>query len=392
MSQGSSPVVTATLLPDNRSPHLARLRASAAVAVSSAAAQVLLGCSGEVPPPQVLGVQAAALTSARFSETVDTISTLESVEKVNLAARANGRILRLLVREGSVVQQGQPLVQLDQTQQRAELAKSIASMEANKKDFQRFEFLAKQGAASAFQRDRFREAYIASVEDVKARQADLAFNNLRAPIAGVISDLAVKVGDVIQEGDPFTKIIRNDKLYARIDVPAVHAAKVRRGQRVTLEAADGSTVVAQGTVDFVDPNVDATTQGLLVKSVIANSDGKLRNGQRLRARLELAAATVPSVPFSAVTLSSGQNFVFAVGSFADLKKNPGQLKQDDIDKLAPPPSSKQPGTTQFALQTPVKLGPLQNNRYPVLAGLRPGQQVITTNLLKLRHGLPVRVN
>ena len=101
---------------------------------------------------------------------------------------------------------------------------------------------------------------------------------------------------------------------------------------------------------------------------------------------------VPSVPFSAVTLSSGQNFVFVVGSFAELKKNPGQLKQDDIDKLAPPPTSKQPGTTRFALQTPVKLGPLQDNRYPVLAGLRSGQQVITTNLLKLRHGTPVRVN
>jgi hypothetical protein len=39
----------------------------------------------------------------------------------------------------------------------------------------------------------------------------------------------------------------------------------------------------------------------------------------------------------------------------------------------------------------VLLGPLQNNRYPVLAGLKPGQNVITTNLINLRHGLPVRL-
>ena len=40
----------------------------------------------------------------------------------------------------------------------------------------------------------------------------------------------------------------------------------------------------------------------------------------------------------------------------------------------------------------MELGPLQNNRYPVLRGLEPGQRVITSNLINLRHGLPVRVN
>ena len=66
-----------------------------------------------------------------------------------------------------------------------------------------------------------------------------------------------------------------------------------------------------------------------------------------------------------------------------------QLKKEDIDKLAPPAL---PSDTRFAMQTPVKLGPLENNRYPVFAGVAPGQQVITSNLLKLRHGTPVQVN
>jgi RND family efflux transporter MFP subunit len=359
-------------------------------AATLAASQFLLACGGtEETKQNALPVAAAPLESARFTDSVDTITTLESVQIVNLASRANGRILRLGVREGQLVKQGQLLMQLDQTQQRAELASAIAAMEANKKDFQRFEYLAKQGAASDFQRDRFREAYISSIQDVKARQADLAFNNLQAPISGVISDLVVKQGDVIQEGDPFTKIIRNDRLFARIDLPAVRSAQVREGQRVILLAPDGSRPLAQGTVDFVDPTVDPTTQGLLVKSVFANPGGILRNGQRLRARVELGAREFPSIPFAAVTQSSGQSFVFVVGSFADLQRLPGQLKKEDIDKLAPPAL---PSGTQFALQTPVKLGPLENNRYPVLSGVAPGKQVITTNLLKLRHGAPVKVN
>lgn len=355
-----------------------------------ALSQGLLACGAkEEKAQQPLPVQTSAVSPSRFEDSLDTISTLESFDRVNLAARAGGRIVRLLVREGMVVQQGQPLLMLDQTQQRAQLAAAIAEMEANKKDFQRFEFLAKQGAASALQRDRFREAYIKSVQDVKARQADLSFNNLRAPITGVISDLVVREGDVIREGDAFTKIIRNDRLLARIDVPAVHSAKVRPGQAVTLLAPDGRGTVARGRVDFVDPNVEADTQGLLVKSVIPNPTGKLRNGLRLRAKLEFGSAQLPSVPFDAVTQSSGQSFVFVLGSFAELKQQPGQLKPEQIDRLSPPAL---PSGTRFALQTPVRLGPLQNNRYPVLSGLRPGQEVITTNLLKLRHGTPVSVN
>ena len=47
--------------------------------------------------------------------------------------------------------------------------------------------------------------------------------------------------------------------------------------------------------------------------------------------------------------------------------------------------------TLFALQTPVNLGAMQNNRYPVTKGLKLGQNVITSNLLSLRHGVPVKV-
>jgi multidrug efflux pump subunit AcrA (membrane-fusion protein) len=75
--------------------------------------------------------------------------------------------------------------------------------------------------------------------------------------------------------------------------------------------------------------------------------------------------------------------VFVAGNLAELERRPGQAKLERLRKLPP--------TTLFALQTPVELGPLQNNRYPVLRGLEPGQRVITSNLINLRHGLPVRV-
>jgi RND family efflux transporter MFP subunit len=337
----------------------------------------------EAAQAALVPVEAQPVQAAPFSDQLNTVGTLESVEKVSLAARAGGRIERILVREGEVVQAGQLMVVLDQEQSQAELAAARSTMEQNRIDFKRFEFLASQGAASAFQRDRFREAFLQSQENVRARQADLAFKDLRAPISGVVSDLEVKVGDVIREGTPFTSLIRNDRLQVRVEVPAVHAAKVRLGQQVFVEAPGGGSTLASGRVSFVDPNVTADTQGLLVTMPFENPGPDLRNGMRLRTRIVFDTRGQLSVPFSAVRQTSGQSFVFRIGSLEDLRANPGQLSPEQLAAL--------PADGTYALQTPVQLGSVQGDRYPVIQGIQQGERVITTNLIRLRHGTPVFV-
>jgi len=351
-----------------------------------AALLALSGCGGSPPPEPVRQVQVSTQPVAlgRFSNDVDTISTLEAIEEVQLAAQSAGRIERLLIRQGDKVSQGQLLLVLDQAQVRADVASLIAQRDKDKLNYQRYEFLVRQGAASALQRDQFQAQYIQSREAVVAREADLAFNNLRAPISGVISDLQVKQGDVIAAGAPFTKVVRNDRLMARIDVPGAFTARVRPGLPVLLQEPQGNRALATGVVSSVDPAVTPGTQSLLLKAEFPNPSGALRTGLRLRTRVQLAAGELPSVPFAAVTQSAGQSFVFVAGSFQDLERNPGKANLDALRKL-PPGSS-------FALQVPVQLGPLQNNLYPVLKGVGLNDRVITTNLLTLRHGTPVTAN
>ncbi len=362
-----------------------------ALLATAVGAQLIAGCGGgDKAQAPILSVETAPVEPFRFDDRLDTISTLESLQQVSLAARAGGRIEKLLVQEGQRVRRGQPLMVLDQTQQRAALASARADREEKCLNYQRFSWLARQGAASELQRDATRASCLQARENVLSLEATLGFSNLAAPVDGVVSDLVVREGDVIREGDPFTKIIRNDRLLARIEVPAVHSSKVRRGQTVLLTAPDGSGTIARGSVDFVDPNVAAGTQGLLVKAEVPNPDGTLRNGLRLRSTLIFDTREQPSVPFEAVTQSSGQSFVFAVGSLAELRANPGQLPKERLDALQSL-SEKNP-ETRFALQTPVKLGPLQQNRYPVLSGLADNRRVITSNLLRLSHGSPVKPN
>jgi RND family efflux transporter MFP subunit len=264
------------------------------------------------------------------------------------------------------------------------VARLAAQQESDKLNYQRFDFLVRKGAASALQRDEFRQKYIASRQQLIARQADLAFRDLTAPIGGIIGDVQVKEGDVIQAGAPFTRIIRNDRLLARVDVPAVYTARLRPGLPVILLDPASGRPIARAPIRSLDPAVVAGTQSLLAKAEFPNPSGLLRNGLRTRTRVILDARQQVSVPFAAVTQISGQSFVFRIGSLADLEQRPGQAPVDSLRKLPP--------GTQFALQTPVQLGPLQNNRYPVLGGLASGQSVITSNLINLRHGLPVTAN
>lgn len=344
-----------------------------------------LGCQSRPPLPsqRPLPVRSQPVLASRFRDAIDTVSTLEAQQEVELAAQAGGRIQRLLVRQGDPVRAGQLLLVLDQAQVRADVARLRAQAATSRLHYERYEWLVKQGAASAFQRDQFRQEAISAREQLLARQADLGFRQLRAPIDGLVGDLQVKAGDVIEAGTTLARLVRNDRLLARVEVPAVVAARVRPGQPVTLLDPGSGRPLAQAAVQSVDPEVVPGSQVLLVKAALANRDGSLRSGLRLRTRLVLEERWQTSVPFTAVSQLAGQSFVFVVGDRAALARRPGRVRPAAWQRL--------PAASRFALQTPVRLGALQGDRYPVLAGLQPGQQVITANLSGLRHGSPVTV-
>ena len=364
-----------------------RLLPSAGV-LALALAQPLSGCGGQGSDPAMgrgpLAVQAKPVEADTFRDVVETVSTLEAIDEVALAAQAGGRIQELRVRQGDLVEPGQLLLVLDQAQARADVARLKAEVETNRLNFQRFEFLAKQGAASEIQRDELRQRFVASREQLIASEADLAFRDLRAPIGGTIGDVNVKVGDVISSGQSFTSIIRNNRLLARVEVPAIFSGRLRPGQTVVLMDPASGRPMAQAPVRSIDPGVRSNTQTLLVKAEFDNAEKTLRTGLRTRTQLILDERQQPSVPFAAVTQQAGQTFVFRLGTLAELRRNPGRVNLE--------PLAQMPAETPVALQTPVKLGALQNQRYPVLGGLDPGARVITTNLINLRHGMPVKVN
>ena len=344
---------------------------------------LLLAACGGGTQFQALPVQEASVKKAEFTDTVQTVSTLEATDLVQLAAQAGGRVDQLKIDQGDVVNAGQLLVILDQEQEQATLRRDVAKAETDQLNYQRFKFLADQGAASEMRRDQYRQQAISSREKAIAQKATVGYNNLVSPINGIVADVSVKVGDVIKQGQIFTKLVKNNQLEARIELPSVYGPRLKTGLPVVLMLAGSDEPLAISTVMSIDPTVSAGTQALLVKSVFENPQGTLRNGQRLITRVELDTKSLEAVPFTAVTTASGQNFVFRVGNLQQLEQQPGNAPIDELKQL--------PDGTKFALQTPVEVGSVQNNLYPVLKGLKVGEKVITSNLMNLKHGSPVQI-
>ena len=261
------------------------------------------------PPPKV---QAVSTQLAEFTEGIDTVSTLEASNLVELAAQSGGRIEQLKIRQGDEVEAGQLLLVLDQDEEKA-------NADTAKANYERYVYLAETGAASQKQLDYYRTQYISA-------KAELDYSNLTSPAAGTVADVNVKVGDVIRQGQVFTSLVQNNELEAKVEVPAIFTARLQEGQPVVLMAPGSEEIIATGEVESIDPRINPNTQGLLVTAVFPNSDGTLRDGLRLHTRVQIKAEEQLAVPFAAVTQTSGQSFVFRLGSFDELKENPGKAE------------------------------------------------------------------
>ena len=120
---------------------------------------LLTGCSSSPPDAlQPVPVDTIEVLPTAFRDEVVTISTLDAVEAVQLAAQAGGRILDLRIRQGVQVKPGQLLVLLNQEQLQAEVSSLRSAQAKDRLNYERFDYLARVGAASALQRDELRQA------------------------------------------------------------------------------------------------------------------------------------------------------------------------------------------------------------------------------------------
>ncbi|MCP9927249.1 efflux RND transporter periplasmic adaptor subunit [Cyanobium sp. CH-040] len=367
-----------------------------AQATTLVAALVIGGCAAHAPQArQPPAVQVEAIGDAAFSPGIEMVSQLSTTTDVALRPQVEGRVVQILVQQGQRVEAGQPILVLDNAQQRAALDAARAEARRDAVNAQRYTFLQQRGAVSARERDFYVTQAITSRDQARVREADLAYKVVRAPISGLIGNLSsVQLGDVVRAGQVITGIVDNTSLYTLMDVPATQARQVAMGQTVELEAQTTPPISGSGRVVFISPYFGVrggpqSPNSVLVKAEFANPTGDLKAGMFVRNRILTSRTRQLSVPVQAVQMQAQQPFVYRVVPLAqvlpDIRESPRipELQKRRLEALPP--------TSPVVLQTPVRLGPLEGNRYPLLSGLQAGDRVVVSNTALLRSGMPVRI-
>ena len=371
------------------------MRRSIAPLVSLLTCGALAACASKPPTRPPLVVQVEEVGDAQFTPGIDVISRLESTTNVALRPEVDGRVVKILAVQGQQVKAGQPILVLDNVQQTASLNASKAEAKRDRINAERYVFLNQQGAVSARDRDYYVTQAITSSDQVKANAATLGYKYVTAPISGEIGDLdTVKLGDYVRQGQAITGIVDNSNLWTLMDVPATQASAVKLGQMVQLKTQGNPPLKGTGKVVFISPYFgvsgdQSSPNTVLVKAEFPNLTGALKTGQFVRNRIVTSTSTQLSVPVQAVMMQAQQPFVYRIVPLsAALPKIRASTQIPDITKKK---LEALPGQTPIVVQTAVKLGQLQNNRYPLLSGLSAGERIVISNTALLRSGMPVKI-
>ncbi|MEB3218284.1 MAG: efflux RND transporter periplasmic adaptor subunit [Nostocales cyanobacterium 94392] len=186
---------------------------------------------------------------------------------------------------------------------------------------------------------------------------------INAPFAGTVTNISVKVGDLVNPATRIAIVTQNQPLEVDIPVSFEKKTQLRKGMPVELINAQSQNI-GTGKVFFIAPEVNQDTRTVLVKALFDNKEGKMRAGEFARARINWNQDSGLLIPTEAVFRIAGEAFVYVA---------------EKLNSTAPSPQL-------VAKQKQVKLGKTIDNQYQVIEGLQPGEKVVVSKLLNIKDG------
>ncbi len=310
--------------------------------------------------PTPLQVEATTVTRQSLGQAITRTGTLRAEQEVKLLAEEEGRVATLKVYEGDRVNKGDLLLQLDDSQLRAEVKKATAQRKQARLDVRRLERLQNSKLISEDELARARTAFdIASAEE-DLLQARLDNARITAPFDGVISQRLVEPGDIAAKFTHLLTLTATDTLLAELTISELLLPGVAVGDEVTIMLDALGDQRFNGTVLRVHPTVDSVTRQGIVEIRISEPPEQAKPGQLCRAQLKLRPQPRLLLPFSGLRRDTQGEFVYVIDN------------------------------EQKARRTAVRSGIHLDNAVEILDGLKEGDHVITNGFLGLADGMLVQ--
>ncbi|PYR41365.1 MAG: efflux transporter periplasmic adaptor subunit [Acidobacteria bacterium] len=321
------------------------------------------------PPPEAVTTIVAA--AGEWPATLNAIGTMAAVQGVTVSADLPGTVDSIGFESGQIVREGEVLALLDTRQEQAQLAAAEAQRELARLNYERMQGLLSGSVISQAEFDRANADYRQTEARAGETRAAIERKTIRAPFSGVLGIRRVNLGQYMSAGDGLVTLQSMNPIYVNFGVPQQSVTEMRTGRTVRVTAEELPGVEFTGRITAVDSAVDPSTRNVQIQATLANPAGKLRPGMFVKAAVALGAASaVVALPASAISYAPYGDSVFVVGDMKD-----------------PSGASYRGVRQQF-----VKLGESRGDQIAVVSGLKPGDEVVTSGVFKLRNGAAVLVN
>ena len=338
------------------------------VVVKAAQLQEMMSAN-HAPPLTTVSTATAQLED--WYPVIHSIGTLAPVQGVTLSSELDGAIVRISVENGAGVQQGDLLIELDTSVERAQLAAAEARTELSRLQVNRAKELRTKDTISQSDLDTAVAQYAQTQADLAAIKANIEKKSIRAPFGGRVGIRMVNEGQYISRGTPLIPLQKLDSVFADFYVPQRQLPQLALGQEVRIKVDAFPEQPFLATLSAINPQVDAMTRNVAVQATLPNPGEVLRAGMFAEIEVVLKRADkVVVVPATAVSYASYGNSVFVVE----------QMKGEDGSAY------------QGVRQQPIKLGRTRGDQVAIIEGLTGGEEVVSSGVFKLRNRLPVNVN
>jgi membrane fusion protein, multidrug efflux system len=271
------------------------------------------GPGGPAGGPPAMPVEAAAARSDTVIDAILATGQIEALQSIELRPDVEGRLVQILIREGTPVARGTPLFKIDDAELKAQVAEVTAERDLARQSLTRTRDLLGQKASSQSELERAEATMRSNEAQLERLKVRLDRTLVRAPFAGIVGQRFVSLGDYVTSDTRLASLQTVTPQRASFQVPERYADRLKVGQQVSFRVAALPGRQFTGKVDFVDPTVRLPGRTIMVKARVPNPRSDLQAGMFIEVRLATAVrSNAVVIPEDAVLPLQGSNFVWVV--------------------------------------------------------------------------------
>jgi len=307
-----------------------------------------------------LNVTGIVLKPQVFLDNLALSGSIEANEQVDIRSEISGIVESINFQEGTMVSKGQVLFKVNDIELRAQLANVKTSQGLASENERRAKLLLEKEAISQEEYDIASADFKSSKAQTQLIQAQIAKTTVRAPFSGKIGLRAISNGTYVTPTTPIAKLVNTSQLKITFSIPEKYASQMKVGNALSFTTA-GSTEKFAAKIYAIEPEIEIATRTLKVRAIAQNPDGKLYPGTFANVALPLDhikdALLVPTEAL--IPIQNGKKiFISENGKAKEIIVQTGSRTEKEI---------------------------------LVLTGLKAGDTVLTSGVMTLKNGSPVKV-